>query len=136
MDEDTEQATELRERDAVTDSSGMVSGRTVTDGAAVADGRVVMSRILWYLAGFIIALLAIRVILLMLGANRDNSFVDFIYGLSGVFASPFASIFPAPTYGQSFFDTASVVAIVVYTLLAWGVGKLFTISRPTGGAEA
>lgn len=133
MDDSTEQTTEVRERDAVTDRGDHVQRQTVaTSGVASADNRVVMSRIVWYIAGFIIALLAIRILLLILGANRDSGFVDFIYALSGMFAAPFAGIFPAPTYGQFFFDTASVVAILVYALVAWGVGKLFTINRPAG----
>lgn len=136
MDDNTEQTTEVRERDVVTDRGDRVSRRTVaTDGVSTADTRVVMSRAAWYIAGFIIALLALRVLLLMLGANRDSGFVDFVYALSGVFAAPFVNIFPAPTYGQFFFDTASVVAIVVYALIAWGISKLFTLSRPAGSAD-
>lgn len=136
MDDDTEQMTEVRERDAVTDRGERIQRRTVaTSGVANADSRVVASRVVWYIAGFIIALLAIRMILLMLGANRDSGFVDFIYALSGFFAAPFAGIFPAPTYGQFFFDTASLVGIVVYALIAWGVAKLLTLNRPMGSAD-
>lgn len=134
MDNDTERTTEVRERDGVTDTGDeRVQRQTVArHSTATADSRVVMSRVIWYAAGFIIALLALRVIFLMLGANRDSSFVDFIYALSGVFAAPFAAIFPAPTYGQFFFDTASIVGIVVYALIAWGIAKLFTLNRPAG----
>lgn len=96
-----------------------------------ADGRIVAKRVVWYVAGVMIALLALRVVMLMLGANREAGFVDFVYALSGVFAAPFAGIFPAPTYGgQFFFDSASVVAIVVYALVAWGIAKLFTLGSP------
>lgn len=132
MDNDPEQTTEVRERNVVNDNGDRVQRRTVT---ASAGGRSVMSRVVWYVAGLIIALLALRVLLLLLGANRDNGFVDLIYALSGVFAAPFTGIFPTPTYGQSFFDTASVVAIVVYALIAWGIAKLFTLNRPAGSAD-
>lgn len=136
MDDDSNRTTEVRDREVLTDNGDRVRRRTVaTGGAATADSRVVMSRVVWYIAGFIIALLALRVLLLMLGANRDSGFVDFVYALSGFFAAPFIGIFPAPVYGQSFFDTASVVAIVIYALIAWGIAKLFTLNRPAGDVD-
>ena len=135
MDDDTERTTEVRERDVVTDRGDRVQRQTVaTSGMSTADGRVVASRVVWYVAGFIIALLAIRLVLLMLGANRDSGFVDFVYAFTGFFAAPFAGIFPAPTYGQFFFDTASLVGIIVYALIAWGIAKLLTLNRPLGSA--
>ncbi len=102
--------------------------RETVRSASVTDNRVVAQRVIWYIAGFIITLLALRVVLFMLGANQGSGFVDFIYAISGVFAAPFVGIFPAPVYGQFFFDTASMVAIAVYALVAWGVAKLFTLN--------
>ncbi len=102
--------------------------RETVRSASATDNRVVAQRVVWYIAGFIITLLALRVVLFMLGANQGSGFVDFIYAISGVFAAPFQGIFPAPVYGQFFFDTASMVAIAVYALVAWGVAKLFTLN--------
>ena len=100
-----------------------------------ADGRVIGKRVVWYIAGFIIALLAVRVVLLMLGANRASGFVDFVYSISGVFAQPFYGIFPTPSYnGQFYLDSASLVAIVVYALIAWGIARLFTLTAPRNAA--
>ncbi len=125
-----EQTTEVRRADVV-DNGERVQRQTVaTRSVATTDGRVLASRVVWYIAGFIIALLVLRVILFMLGANQGSPFVDFIYSLSGVFAWPFQGIFPTPTYGQFGIDSASLVAIVVYTLVAWGIAKLVTIGRP------
>lgn len=117
--------TEVRTTNAVDgdDTVRRESVRTATTN----DGRVVAQRIVWYIAGVIIVLLALRLLLFLLGANRDSGFVDFIYSISAVFAAPFSGIFPAPTYGQFFFDTASLVAIVVYALVAWGIARLFTL---------
>ena len=114
----------------VVDANDVDQRDTVRTTAVSADGRVVARRVIWYIAGVIITLLALRVILFMLGANRESGFVDFIYNISAVFAAPFSGIFPAPTYGQFFFDTASLVAIVVYALVAWGLAKLFTLNAP------
>lgn len=117
--------TEVRTTNDVADGTDVrrESVRTATTN----DGRVVAQRIVWYIAGVIIALLALRFLLFLLGANRDSGFVDFIYSISAVFAAPFSGIFPAPTYGQFFFDTASLVAIVIYALIAWGIARLFTL---------
>jgi hypothetical protein len=102
--------------------------REVVDTTTVTDGRILAQRVIWYIAGFIITLLVLRFVMFMLGANRDSGFVDFIYSISNVFAAPFQGIFPAPVYGQFFFDTASLVAIAVYALVAWGIAKLFTLN--------
>ena len=136
MNENTEQTTEVRERNVVDDNGNAVHKQTVsTRDDSTADGRVVASRAVWYIAGFIIALLVLRIIMFLLAANQGTPFVDFIYALSGVFAAPFAGIFPTPAYGSSALDTASLVAIVVYALIAWGISKLFTINRPAGSAD-
>lgn len=125
MDEE-QQTTEVRTTNAQEGNTNV--RRESVKSTAVTDGRVVAQRVVWYIAGFIITLLAIRVVLFMLGANRESGFVDFIYAISGVFAAPFQGIFPAPVYGEFFFDTSSMVAIVVYALLAWGIAKLFTLN--------
>lgn len=86
-------------------------------------------RIVYYIGGVIIALIALRFLLLLLGANQGSGFVDFIYGLSGIFVAPFVGIFGEPTFGQSYVETSSIVAIIVYALLTVGIGKLFTLNR-------
>ena len=103
-----------------------VQRQTVSE-AAVAPGSIIAKRVIWYVAGFIIALLVLRVLMFMLGASQGSPFVDFIYALSGFFAAPFTGIFPTPTYGQFGLDSASLVAMVVYSLVAWGISKLFTL---------
>lgn len=130
-----EQTTELRRHNEV-DNGEAVHRETVrTNTTNNADNRVVMSRVIWYIAGFIIVLLAIRVIMLMLGANRSAPFVDFMYAVTNLFSAPFAGIFQAPSYNGTFFlDTASLVAMVVYALIAWGISKLFTLSTRSGQA--
>ena len=94
-------------------------------------GTVIFQRVVWYITGIIIALLVLRLILLMLAANDNTAFVSFIYTLSGLFAAPFFGIFNyQPTYGQFTFEVSTLVAIVVYALVGWGIAKLATLSRP------
>ena len=90
---------------------------------------VVASRIVWYITGVIVVLLALRLVLLLLGAQQGNGFVDFVYSLSGVFAAPFFGIFnDTAIYGSSHFEPSSLVAVAAYLLVGWGLAKLFTIS--------
>ena len=102
--------------------------REVVTDRGTAPGSVVAARVVWYITGVIIALLALRLILQLLGANEGNPFVDLVYGLSGIFAAPFFGMFSyEPTYGVSYFEVSTFVAILIYALLGWGIAKLFTL---------
>ena len=104
-----------------------VETQTVSERTAV-PGSVMAQRIVWYIVGFIVVLLALRLVLQLLGANQANAFVDLVYSLSGVFAAPFFGMFNyQPTYGESYFEVGTLVAMIVYTLIGWGIAKLFTL---------
>lgn len=124
---DTEQEIkEVRTTDAQVGDTN-VQRQSVTQTTTV-PGSVVAQRIVWYVVGVIIALLLLRLVLQLLGANQGNGFVDFVYALSGIFAAPFFGMFSyTPSYGVSYFEVSTLVAMVVYALLGWGVAKLFTI---------
>jgi hypothetical protein len=80
-------------------------------------------QILWYVLGLVNGLLALRFVLLLLGANPASPFVRFIYGLSLPFVFPFLGIFEAPALDGSLIEWASVVAILVYLLLAYAIAR-------------
>ncbi|MBC7707690.1 YggT family protein [Polaromonas sp.] len=90
------------------------------------------SNIVWFLFGLIAILLATRFILKLTGANPENGFASFVYGVSGFFSAPFDSLFgtPSATIGQtqSVFQPSVLVAIAVYALIAWGLVKLINIA--------
>ncbi len=124
-----QQTTEVRRQDVVTDNGERVQ-REVVHQTGRAAGSTVAQRVVYYIGGFVVALLALRLLLLLLAANQGNAFVDFVYSLSGLFVAPFQGIFGTPTYGNSVFDISTIVAIIVYSLLTVGVAKLFTLTRP------
>lgn len=106
-----------------------VEREVVTDRGT--SGGVMAARVVWYITGVIIALLALRLVLQLLGANEGNPFVDLVYGLSGIFAAPFFGMFSyEPSYGVSYFEVSTFVAILIYTLIGWGIARLFTLNRP------
>ncbi len=123
--DDNKQTTEVREStEQVGDTK--VTRQSVAEHSDV-PGTVMAKRVVYYIGGAIIALLALRFVLALLGAAEGNGFVDFVYGLSSVFVSPFFGIFGEPTYGASQLETSTLVAIIVYALLTVGIGKLFTL---------
>ena len=99
-----------------------------TDTVAPVGPGVVLARIIYFIFGVIIAFIVLRFIFLMLGANQDNAFVSFIYSVSGAFVAPFYGIFNnTPQFGASVFDISSIVAIIVYALIAWALVSLVTL---------
>lgn len=127
MNNDNQKVTQVRE--TTTEEDGATVRPQSVESPRAADTSVIARRVIYYISGFIIALLALRLILLLLAANQGAPFVDFVYGLSGVFAWPFYGIFSyQPSYGQSVFEISTVVAIIVYALIAMGLAKLFTLT--------
>ncbi len=94
-------------------------------------GATLAERIIWYIAGVLLVLLAFRFVLALLGANPSNGFADFIYSTSHPFVAPFFGLFGYNLqYGVSRFETYTLIAMAVYAIVAWGLARLATISQP------
>jgi len=111
--------------------------RTTTDEAAPATTQssvppsTLAARIIWYIAGLLLILLAFRFVLALLGANPANSFANFIYTVSHPFVAPFFGLFGYNLrYGVSRFEIYTLVAMAVYEFIAWGLARLVTIEQP------
>ncbi len=87
--------------------------------------------IVWYIAGVIEVLLGFRFLLALLGANSTNTFANIIYTLSRPFVAPFFSLFSyrGYVYGVSRFEVYTLVAMLFYLVVAWGIAKLVTLNR-------
>jgi uncharacterized protein YggT (Ycf19 family) len=117
----------VRERETHTDPAVVTEDRATVaadpyDGRRAAASKIVQAVSLLF--GVVIALVAIRFVLLLLGANPDAGFTSFIYGITGPLVAPFEGMFGAAQTGNSVLDPASLVAIVVYSLLAFLVTKV------------
>lgn len=77
----------------------------------------------YLLFGIIEGLIAIRFVLRALGANPANAFAAFIYGVTAPLIAPFVGLFGTPQYQGSVLELHSVVAILIYALLAWVIAK-------------
>lgn len=87
--------------------------------------------LVYFLFGALEILLVFRLLLKLAGANISSAFVGFIYGVTGIFILPFEGMFRKGfTQGietTSVFEPATLVAIIVYSLVAWGIVKLVQI---------
>lgn len=97
--------------------------------------EAVLARIVWFVFGVIEILIAIRFVLLLMGANAAAGFVQFIYGVSGVFMVPFNAILGAPTVSGATFEWSALLAIAVYALIAWGLVSLIAVVSPRRRSE-
>ena len=84
--------------------------------------------IVYFFFGLLNVLLAFRLVFKLMGASVSSAFVRAIYGITGIFIMPFEGIF-SRGYAQgiettSVIEPATLVAFVVYAILAWGVAKL------------
>jgi len=90
-------------------------------------------KIVLYILGAFEALFAFRLIFKLLGANPGSTFVSLIYTISGEFLTPFSGIFRAAvTDGietDSVFEPTTIIAMIVYAVIAYGVVRLFEIYK-------
>ena len=92
--------------------------------------QIVAERIIGFVVGVLLVLLGFRFLLSLLGANSTNGFANFIYSASHPFVSPFFSLFSYnTTYGTSHFEIYTLVAMLVYIVIAWGITRLVTLAR-------
>ena len=93
-----------------------------------------VSQFIWLLFGALEALIGIRVILLLIGANPASWFTAFVYQLSELFLWPFRNIVANPTFGNSVLEITSMIAMIVYPLIGWAIVRLIWVlfyRRPT-----
>jgi len=92
-------------------------------------------QIIWYILGFIETILVMRMIFKILGANSRSGFVDMIYSMTDPLVLPFRGIFPTPAVSNSVFEFTTIIAIIIYALIAWGLVNLFQLVKPTNPEE-
>ena len=87
--------------------------------------------LIYFLFGALEILLVFRLVFKLAGASIASAFVGLIYGLTGIFILPFEGIF-RQGFAQgiettSVLEPATLVAFVVYAVIAWGIVKLLRI---------
>ncbi len=74
--------------------------------------------------GLVEILLVIRFLLRLLGANAQAEFARFIYGVTAGLVAPFVGLFGTPSSDGSVLEVHTIVAIIVYALVAWLIARV------------
>jgi hypothetical protein len=88
-----------------------------------------------FIVGVVDILIAARFLGKLFGASAQSAFVDFIYTVSGPLVAPFQGIFGNGGSKANSFETADLVAIVVYAVIAWGLVMLVRIVTAPRGTK-
>lgn len=86
-----------------------------------------VSQIIWLLFGGLEALIGIRVILMLIGANPANGFTAFVYQLTQLFLWPFQNLIANPTFQNMTLEVTSIIAMIVYALLGWIIVRMIWV---------
>jgi hypothetical protein len=87
-------------------------------------------QVVWLLFGILVGLIAIRFVLVALGANMTLGFGLLVYGVTQPFDVPFLVLFgdQSKALGRGpAVELGSLVAIVVYLLVGWVINKVLEI---------
>jgi uncharacterized protein YggT (Ycf19 family) len=78
-----------------------------------------------YLLTIVESVLLFRFVLKLFGANPNNGFASFIYDLTSPLIAPFRGLFATPADNGAVFDSAAIVAMIVYAVIAYLVTRFF-----------
>ena len=133
--ENNDDTVNRREETVITRHPGYTATEQVVRDVA-AEHRISMfqlNRIIWSILVFLEILLAFRFILRMIAANPDSGFAVFLYGITGLFTAPFNGLIATPTSGGSSLELTTLIAMVVYALVFWGIAYIIRmiVDRPS-----
>jgi hypothetical protein len=94
------------------------------------------TQIVWYVLSLLEVLLALRFILKLMGANPQAGFTSFVYGLTWIFTAPFLAVFPISQVQGTIFEWTTLLAMLVYWMIAIAIIRLFLISKTVSTSEA
>lgn len=97
-----------------------------------------LTQVVWLLFGLLEGLLALRFVLKLIAANPGSPIAGAIYNFTDLFLLPFAGLTSTPAAGGMVLEIATVIAMVVYALIAWGLAKIITVFfyRPRGPVDS
>ena len=93
---------------------------------------------IWLVFGVLEVLIALRIGLLLVGANPDSPVVAMIYSITSLFLIPFVGLIGSPTFGNLVLEVSSMFAMLIYALIAWVIDRLvwLVFYRPRGPVVA
>lgn len=111
--------------------------RTTTTSAGRMNDFFVLktNQVIFTIIGIIDLLILIRFFLLLLGANRVGV-VTFIINLTDIFVAPAAGIFPSQVVEGSYFEPASIVAIIMWLVIGFIIGAIVSLLSTSTESDA
>ncbi len=93
-----------------------------------------VTQLIWLLLGLLEAAIALRVLFKLIAVNAANPFAALLYGVTDLFVAPFASLIGAPAVGGMVLEISSIIAMIVYFLIAWVLERIVYVLfyRPRG----
>jgi uncharacterized protein YggT (Ycf19 family) len=92
-------------------------------------------QIIWYILAVIEVLLGLRMTFKAIGANEFSGFVSLVYSITDILVAPFAAIIPPTINGNSVIEWSTIIAAIIYALIAWGLVSLVHMARPVTPEE-
>jgi len=83
-----------------------------------------VTQLVWLLFGILEALIALRIGLMLIGANPNSPIVALIYGFTYLFLFPFAGLVGSPAAGNMVLELSSMFAMLIYGLIAWAIERV------------
>jgi hypothetical protein len=94
------------------------------------------TQVVWYVLNVLEALLAFRFVLRAFGANPAAGFSSFVYGVTAPFVEPFMAVFGSARVAGATIEWTTLLAMLVYWLVAWAIVRLLVMGKPISRAEA
>lgn len=96
------------------------------------------TQLIWLLFGILEALIALRIGLMLIGANPNSPIVALIYGFTYLSLFPFEGLIGSPTAGNMVLELSSMFAMLIYGLIAWATERVvwLVFYRPRGPVVA
>lgn len=94
------------------------------------------TQIVWYLFSVVEAILLFRFLLKIIQANPQTGFTDFIYSISQPLVKPFLGVLESSSVAGGLVEWSSLLALLVYWMVAWGIVRLIVMLRPVSKEEA
>ena len=113
--------------------SASIEPASAPDGVSPYNFRAVA--VVGFLIGVIDVVIAGRFLGKLFGASAQSAFVNGIYSVSSPLVAPFTGIFGDTGSKTNTFETASLVALVVYAVIGWGLVVLIRIVTAPRGTK-
>jgi hypothetical protein len=94
------------------------------------------TQVVWYLLSLLEVLLAFRFVLKLMGANPEAGFSSFLYGITCPFTAPFQAVFAKTAVLGSVLEWTTLLAMLVYWMVALAIVHLFLMSKTVSTPEA